>query len=344
MINETNIPIPLWKRLYEVSYRLFDLAPWNWMYEVDVFGIHDEYTDNLHYCSILGANYVEKGLAMYKGRSGFAVFEEQFKHLPESTYISDIIHQNCITLSFKDYNHLTATDRHILASCGYSLNQRDLFPVFRDFTPGLVPWRLEKVSQAMFLSEALEQVIWIAEHVKRDSDLLDYIGSGKSLLVRKSKREEDHKSWENEWVEVRPYIAAKPNIKINRIFLLSNLSNSTVQSSSWLIDIFYFPNPLGGPKERPYYPQMLIAVDIETGRIIGHDLFKPKELLESLQVRLVEIFKRIGHKPRKIYIPTFETYLMLEDIMDVIGIVLEIDEEMKLIDEIKSSIFGSLSV
>ncbi len=344
MTKETNIPISLWRKLFEKAFEFFSLSPWKWMYEVDVFGVENSYSDEIDYCSVLGANQIDKGLIIYKGRSGFAAFEEHFKNTQTDSVIPDVLHQNCLKLIFKRASELEPFDRDILNQCGYELSSDLYFPSFRDFFPGLAPWIIEKSSQALFLLEALEQCIFMAKRVKIDKDLLDYSGIGKYILVRKCVFHEKEKSWKDEWIEVRPYVALKPPIKVNRIFLLSNITNVPTANTSWLIDIFYFPNPLGGPKERPYYPQMLIVVNIETGIIIGHDLFKPNELLELLQVRLIDIIKRLKYKPKKIYLPTFEAYLSLEDIADIMGIILEIDEEVTLIEEIKSSIFGSLTV
>jgi len=46
-----------WKGLYEAAVRLRELAPWEWMYDSDIFGVKNPYTGEVGYCCVLGRVY-----------------------------------------------------------------------------------------------------------------------------------------------------------------------------------------------------------------------------------------------------------------------------------------------
>ena len=44
-----------WSRLYQAAIRIKEMAPWEWMSEMDIFGVRNPETDETGYVSIMGA-------------------------------------------------------------------------------------------------------------------------------------------------------------------------------------------------------------------------------------------------------------------------------------------------
>ena len=43
-----------WRRLYEAAIQVKELAPWEWMFEDEVFGVQDPETGKLGFVSVMG--------------------------------------------------------------------------------------------------------------------------------------------------------------------------------------------------------------------------------------------------------------------------------------------------
>jgi hypothetical protein len=189
---------------------------------------------------------------------------------------------------------------------------------------------------------AIEQAGLIAERFRRNDESVEQTETGgERILIRK---QDEEKAWRDEWIEVEDFQHATQPVSINKLYVLSNCADLPIKNHNWLLDVFFFPQPWGGPGQRPYYPQMLIVVDADSGDIIGHDLFQPGELVNRLQIRLVDICRQRGHRPYKIIIPRYETYLLLEELAGLLNIMLDIEDGVEPINNIKSSLFGSLSI
>lgn len=332
-----------WKKLISATRKLRELAPWEWMLDVDVFAFVQPETGEMGFCSIRGANKNVLGLAVYKSRKGFTSFEAFFEMDSEAQLEAEEMYQDCLMLSFHQKADLLPEDLAFLESNGFEFEGNFQWPEFRDYTPGQAPWKLESESQALLLLTGIEQTLEIATRFKEDPELLDNPEED-VILTRTPELLGGEYLWKDKLIKIGPYIASKPNIKINKLYLLSNCSGLPRKNKSWLIDVFYFPTPIGKEGARPYYPQMLIVVDLNTLSVIGHDLFRQEGLSEKLQESLVTIIQHQKSLPEKIVIPNYETYLLLEDFSEILQIILEIDEDITFLSEIKSSLFGSLSI
>jgi hypothetical protein len=59
-----------WTALYEAAAAFKELAPWQWMYDSDLFGVQDPETGEVGYCCVLGALGELLGLNVHRGRPG----------------------------------------------------------------------------------------------------------------------------------------------------------------------------------------------------------------------------------------------------------------------------------
>ena len=66
-----------WQRLYELAIELKEMAPWNWMSEVDLFGLQNPQDGQLGFVSIMGELGEYFALALYRGPEGLAGFWSQ---------------------------------------------------------------------------------------------------------------------------------------------------------------------------------------------------------------------------------------------------------------------------
>jgi len=61
-----------WRRLYQATMRVKELAPWDWMTETDIFGVRDPEIHETGFVSVMGMRGEHFSLAVYLGGRGDA--------------------------------------------------------------------------------------------------------------------------------------------------------------------------------------------------------------------------------------------------------------------------------
>lgn len=338
-----NIDKATWQRLYESARTFRQLAPWEWMYDTDLFGVKDPETGEIGYCCIMG--HVEQfiGMAVYRGRAGLASYERLQEVNVDHPMIppSAAFEQDCLMLSFKSREELSPQDHLRIRDLGMKFRGKSHWPSFQDYSPGMTPWPITDEANAQFLIVAIEQAIHVAQRCKIDQDLLDHVEDAAPCLLVRTPREGE---WHDEWVPVGPFQPEKPPIQISKLFLRSNAQDLPKGEQIWLADIFYFPNPVQDGEDRPYLPIMLILVDYGSGMIVGHGVFQPKQIEQELQQLFTNTIRSAGYIPSRLLVPSLEAVAYWQDICAILGIALELDEDLPLIGDIKLSLFGSMSL
>ena len=188
-----------WNRLYQAAMAFKDLAPWEWMEETDIFGIQNPETEEFGFVSIMGLLGEHLALALYLGAKGLQAFWELEEGAAEpSLELFDLpLH---LQASFEDRGELTKRDRNVIKKLGLKFRGHQVWPLFRSYRPGFLPWDLE-TQEARFLACALEQAVDVALRFKQDPLMLTP-GDEESYLVRVPRKEKRVLMWEDKVVTV----------------------------------------------------------------------------------------------------------------------------------------------
>jgi len=332
-----------WLRLYELARDFRRLAPWEWMYDTDLFGVQSPQTGEVGYCCIMGRSKQFLGMAVYRGRSGLASYERLQEANVDHPMLppTPAFEQDCLMLSFNSREEVSPQGHKRIRELGLKFRGRSHWPDFHDYSPGMVPWPIEHEEQIQFLIVAIEQTMEVALRCREDQDLLDYVeDSTPCLLVRQPRAE----GWRDHWLTIKPFQPERPDVNVNQIYLRSNTQDLTRNNAIWLADIFYFPNPVQEAKDRPYLPIMLILVEQASGMILGHGVFRPGELENQLQQVFINSARSQGYLPERIQVASLHGVSYWEALCKALEIELDLDEDHSLLNEIKLSLFGSMSL
>jgi len=59
-----------WKNLFDAALKFKKIAPWQWMWDSDIFGVQNPANGEIGYCCIMGAAKEIYALAVYQGSEG----------------------------------------------------------------------------------------------------------------------------------------------------------------------------------------------------------------------------------------------------------------------------------
>ena len=334
-----------WQRLYELAREFRRLAPWEWTYDSDLFGVENPETGEIGYCCVMGMAGEFYGMAIYRGDRGLYNYEKlQGLNVDKPVLLArGPMEQDCLMLDFGSVEDLQEAEIKRLKSLGLRFRGQTHWPRFLDYLPGYAPHPIEEEAQAQFIIVGLEQAMALTKRLRSEGDLLDESSSkGQTLLIRRSKVGTEGLNWFDTWEDLQQPPAPAPPFHINTLYLRSNLSGIQQTDKTWIIDIFYLPAPIAdGP--RPYFSTMWLVIDADSRAIIGYDLFSPWELENGLQASFVRIVRDQAYLPEKIAVHVPENLPWLRELANTLDIELYLDTRLTFIDEVKMGLFGSMT-
>ncbi len=320
------------QRLYDLMAPIKDMAPWNWMEEVDVFGVQNPDTGKLGFVSVMGMAGEHFAIAVYLGAHGlygFWGFQEKGPMMrPE-----DILEIPQLQASFEDRNELRKEDRDLIKALGLKYRGQKAWPLFRSYRPGCYPWFVD-AAEARFLEYALEQTLDVAPRFKADPALLS--GEDEDLyLVRTPRREGDNVTWSDSYTAVPP--PPPSEIQIMMDMNLLNAAKKMPKGRHRLeADFYMMPTIIHERGERPYFPYMLMLVEARSGYVLGSDLMQPlpsmEEMWGQLPLTVLQQIARLGAIPAEIHVRSEVLFHMLQHLGEELGFKLKQTRRLPQLD------------
>lgn len=332
-----------WRNLYRNAALFKDLACWKWMDDEDLFGVKDPEGDEMGYCVVLGAYEESFGLVVYLGTRGllgyFQILDGEITTLEPQT-----IHtQRCLWASFEDRIALQKEDRKLIKDLGLTFRGRKEWPFFRQYTPGYHPWFLYG-KEARFLTHALEQASNVALRYKEDPNLL-FGEDEESILVRAPHRKGHQLYWEDEWITPRVDLEIETEDPPLNELKLHRIKNRVKRSDTfWVADVFYSPSPVQEEEgDRPYYPPVFLLIDGSSGFILNCELFPNNVYIEGARESLLSSIEKTEVIPHLLLLGREEITSIFDPIAKKLGIAVQVEEDLDILDEVKQSLFNMFS-
>ncbi len=331
-----------WEKLYKAIIKVKEIAPWEWMYEDDIFAVQNPETDEPGFVSVMGTLGEHYAISVYLGEKGLYGFWDLHESTPEISR-QMIFEIPQLQASFEDRDFLHPKDRNLMKQLGLKFKGRQSWPLFRSYRPGFFPWYLES-DEVRFLHYVLEQLVDVSLRFKKDRSLLSPIDDDQYLL-RIPIKKEDRLVWQDSTlaiVEPEPFYI-ELSVNMFGIHALKGIATSNLTIE---IDLFMVMSPVRDKNQRPYYPYVLMIVDAQSELIIGNELLSPLPNLEAMWVtiplKIVECLTKIQLLPQKILVCSDLMYNLLLELTDELNVLLEQSEDLPNLDPIRESIMEQI--
>lgn len=302
-LNVTTPSLEEWKRLYEAAIQFRELAPWNWLFEDQMFAVVNPEDGEVGYCSVMGASGEFLAMAVYPGEEGLLSYE-RMKRQRASTVDAgrsapadpDVyLDQKTLMASFEASEDVDKRDRQVFKELGLRFRGRQAWPVLRSYEPGCVRWFLT-AKQCRFLTHALEQAMVVVQRVKENPDHLEERPG--CILTRTTGNGGHAGEWIDQW-PAWPYLedeldaeSVYPYVEVDEM-RLKRVMRAGKSSGAWEVDISYAPFSIH-EGERPYFPRLMLCVHHGSGLILSaHPAERGAEAAEFVEqfVRAMEQHK-----------------------------------------------------
>lgn len=329
--------------LYDLIGRVRDMAPWDWMYEDDLFAVQSPETGELGFVSIMGHMGEHYAVAVYLGLRGLA----GFRHLQDAGPFLDpeaLFKVPQLQASLEDRNFLEQDDRDQIKRLGLKYRGRTAWPMFRSLRPGYVPWFLSP-DEARYLAHVLGQVLEVAPRVRDNPGIL-FPSSDSKFLVRRARQEGSEWVWQDATKKVGPPPAIDLTIEIPHA-LLDAVKELPRRRARVEVDYFMIPNGIYEKGQRPFFPFSLMMADATNKAIIGMELLTPVPTIESMWSNLggtvVQMLYQNGWVPTEIRVSDDLLYFILAMLAPKTGLKVKLVNELPMIDDAADGLMGFLN-
>ncbi len=334
-----------WRELYRAARRIKELAPWDWMEEVDVFGIEFPGINEIGFVSVMGMLGEHLSVSAYLGEDTLGKFLhiQDMPACPEA--VDRLLEMRQLMVSFEDRDALQEEDREVICGLGLSFRGRQAWPLFRSYRPGYLPWFLEP-DEIELLTISLQQAANVVPRFKDDSlPEPDGTDGGFSCLMRVPLRTGDGWIWTE---EVREFpIEAEETLFVEICHdEVRELSDLPGRATAIELDFSVMPGGVDNEGERPSYSYLLIAVGEDTGLIFGYELLQAIEgvpaMLREIPGAALAVFKRAGFRPSRIDIQSFRLHQLLAPLFKAVEIDVSFCESLPAAEAAKKSLWETL--
>ena len=343
MTDPAPFPLESWRRLYAAADRIRKLAPWTWMEETDVFGVQFPGSDQVGYVSVMGGNKEHYAVTVYLGSDALNGFWHMENDLSVEQVPERILELPQLMASFEDRELVEKADREIIKQLGLQYRGRNAWPLFRSYRPGFHPWFLEP-DEIGKLTLALEQTAGMAMRLEDAPDLLETTEEDQ-YLVRVPRDTNGGLTWED---AIRP---AEPPTPVTLTFRLeqkdiANLRRRAPEDLTIEVDFSLAPILVGKRGERPLCTYVLMAVEQNSGMILGAEFMQAPDGLprmwERIPAALVAMLNTAPFLPRQIRLASPRLAGFLRPIQQALGLQLVPCDQLPAVEEAKASLWQFL--
>jgi len=321
----------VWKRLFDAALVFKALAPWQWMYDADAFGVKNPETGEIGTCAVLGRAGEVFGISVYLGSEGLTVFEATLNGEIVPGEEDVLFRMKALTLYYDDRSELDPRDLKRIKDLGYKFRGRNAWPKFRNYLPGFFPWYFS-AADARFMTLALEQAVEVAGRFKENPTLLEP-STRDQYLVRVAEKTGVGLTWRDEWDRPEPSERAEPAPEPLDDARVEALKRDAPRRKGmiWEFDVRLVPTPiLEG--ERPYYPRVILCLDQKSQMVLGTKMIGPPADAAAIGDGLMEVMERLGAAPIRMWVKRWEVLVAVAPLAERLGIEIALEKKLPTLD------------
>ena len=315
-------------KLYELTLELYELSPWNYLWDNEILCYVPLKKNKLYYASILGKGGIFKGIVIIDDDNinrYLEIMKDNFNPIHLLSY------QNGYMINFIEPKDLRADEKIIPNELGVKF--KDIAFTFKEYKIGYFPYELQNENIDLII-DLLSNYISLIKHIKNK----EIVPQENHMILR---MEEEKNKYKNACVDFMVPEKNYQEIKIDES-IIEEFKKLKKSSNIYEIDFMnYLALTVGSnyiEKINSYkLPRFfalsnfkiskMIKFDIEKSTKFDNDIDYYKDVLSDL----INYILDTGYLPKTIYVRDIYTKSLLKSLEDDCGIEIKI-EKLNVID------------
>ncbi len=324
-----------WNKLYEIATRIKTLKPWEFLWDMDIFGIlTGDIREETVFYSVLGRGGSCIGISIYEGYEAFNSY--MMLTMQERMNISveyAMPNQKCMSCYWGSREELSIKQREIISDLGYKFRGKNNWLYFMSYEPGYYPYNLDR-NEVLRLTSHLENFQLAFTCYLEKKIQIDFEKGNMFSFVLSNDREKWH--FEEEPLPLTSFSFG--NLIIEDEDLLVKLKKAPKRNVVLEMEV----SPLGASVtdkkfDRPANPMLSGIVDASSGMAISFEMNEPEDdCLVTLANCLIDFIFKYG-LPREIRVSNVIVEATLEQICEICRIKLRKVKTLHAMDDFINS-------
>jgi len=318
-----------WKELHEVAQNIKALAPWNYLYDQNWVVLQLPGRDEPVYCSVMGALGECYGIAIYPNNASIARLLRMAEALEDEPEWVHMFMQNCLVCFFGDREEVEPEDRAVMKELDIKYRGRGQWIYFRASREGCAPYFIDQEDAALAIDTLqnfyMALIPYLEGRLKVDFEK-------KEIIYRFYNEKKDAWYTTNaKWPE--PLHFTSDITIIDNEEFLAEMRQAKQIACRLELDLPYLPMPIPeGKRGVPRCPQLIIAVDADSGQILAHKVRAEDDDRDTADtlLNILEEFIRQNGRPKEIHTRSVFVGIPLHDFCEKVGIVLKMEGVPKI--------------
>jgi len=328
----TSPSIEEWRTLYTAAKAFKEIAPWDWMWDSDMFSVQNYMDGEFGYLCVLGRKKESFDLLVYLGSEGLEGYLKIANGAVNPSDSDAIYINKCLSASFEDRAYLTNEDLAVIKELGLRFSGRNAWPQFKSFRPGYIPWQLTK-DEAVYLTLCLHQAKEIALRFKESPGMLKSSRPG-YYFTRFAHKEDTILKWKDGWHKptfLREMVTVRQAVDEPRIEKIKSLNRQ--ENAVWEIDFFYAPANIAEKGKRPYFPILFLWVDQSSYFILSTRVATPDRYGVEFIEQCLQVFESSKMVPGEVQVRKGELLAYLKPLAQRLGVRVKLINKLKAVDD-----------
>lgn len=334
-----------WQDLLEAAVEFRDSRCYQWMDEMQVFGVQDPRSGSIWYCSIFGNSGGPRGLAAYEGSNGLATFLEATDGESIPDVLSALTGPNSprtLLMLLSDKALLDPEDLKIIKKAGFKFSGSQQWPHFRSLLPGYRPWYLS-ADEAVTMTLLLKQSLVVANRQLDDPDRP--MRKDEMAILTRIPLGDGTDAFADAYMppDVEPQIPDQFDVPLDDLKLMRLKRDLIRTKSEWEVSAKWIREPIQVRSDsRPFYPIMLVWIDRTVGVVLSAKLTNPSKFPQELVNSTLECMDQYGVIPKGVEVDSSDAKLILDKLAQRMGVQLRLVDKLKQSEAIRGGLYERL--
>jgi hypothetical protein len=328
------------ERLYRLASDLYGLLPWRVLNEDNLIAVRDSVTDEVCYCSVMGAVGEVLSMHAYIGTEGLRQFRKM-----EAEQIADpgefFASTHCVYVEFVPKAELQRQDLELLAALGHPQGKGLASPIFRTMRPGFLPWFVTE-QEARTLAECIRAVIVVCAAVASQQSMKFWELADTYPMITRAEGAEPRYHVEMFHSVLPPAPPVTPARLAEETLLAVRAQDYAVRGVMEL-DITYSGAAIGKKGERNACASIAIAVDAESGMVLAPEVTDARvaagDALATVFFKAIQVSRTL---PKEVRVRSQKFKDSLAPLMDSFGVIVRVASRLPASDEARSHLLAFL--
>lgn len=333
-----------WREAYTLADKVKELAPWEHLHDMDVFGFEHPDTGKVYLFSVMGAKRENIAVGIMADIKTWDV-HRKVSQREVGNYNITLTYQ--LHLSYDSRTDVHPHELEVIKALGKKYRGRNEFPVFQVQKPGQYFWHVTAEELELMIL-ALQRFLEMAPTIIKENmgpELFSKSVCHETFYIRKPVKCDGNLSWQNEWMHI-PVEAESGTVPVS-LKTVNKVKKLHPVRNVFEFDIFLFPNLIQKDETTaPEFPFVALTVVEDAMHVAGFETFSgdsAEKINTELAYSLIDTCVKNNVKPAVIRVRNESVKELIAEVAKALNAKVTVQQSLPGVDSVAEKMIGAVN-